>query len=224
MTMPEVHLVEGLSGLDLDKLDAPRAWAFLRQELFGAAATNRHPFHLLSLATTDEAGAPEIRTVVLRRFLGFEREVWFNTDFRSPKVSQLQRDARVALLWYDSQSRVQIRIPAKATLHHLDEKAKQAWDKSLPMSRACYCNLEGPGEILECGPGEATAGIPSITTVESRIPVRIEESKDEPGWCNFVTVCCQFDQLDLLLLKSAGHQRARFHFDTNPIRWDRLAP
>jgi len=224
MTMPEVHLVEGLSGLDLDKLDAPRAWAFLRQELFGAAATNRHPFHLLSLATTDETGAPEIRTVVLRRFLGFEREVWFNTDFRSPKVRQLQRDARVALLWYDSQSRVQIRIPAKATLHHLDEKAKQAWDKSLPMSRACYCNLEGPGEILECGPGEANAGTPSVTTVESRIPVRTEESKDEPGWCNFVTVCCQFDQLDLLLLKSAGHQRARFHFDTNPIRWDRLAP
>ncbi len=224
MALPEVNVVEGLSGLDLDKLDAPRAWAFLRQELFGAAATNRHPFHLFTLATKDEAGAPEIRTVVLRRFLGFEREVWFHTDFRSPKVSQLRRDSRVALLWYDSQSRVQIRISAKATLHHLDEKAKQAWEKSLPMSRACYCDLQGPGEILECVPGEATPGAPQTKAIESRIPVQIEESKDEAGWGNFVAVCCQFNQMDLLLLKSTGHQRARFHFGTSPIHWDRLAP
>lgn len=224
MGLPEVNLEEGLSGLDLDKLDAPRAWAFLRQELFGAAGTNRHPFHLFTLANTNAFGAPEIRTVVLRRFLGFEREVWFHTDLRSPKVDQLRRDSRVSLLWYDPQSRVQIRIPGSAKLHHLDEKAKLAWDKSLPMSRACYSDLHGPGEIIKCGIGEDSPGLAPTPLKESETISPHEESRDEPGWNHFVAVCCNFDQMDLLILKSTGHQRARFHFDTNPIRWDRLAP
>lgn len=220
MGLPEVNLAEeGLSGLDLNQLDAPRAWAFLRQELFGAAGTNRHPFHLFTLATADETGAPEARTVVLRRFLGHEREVWFHTDFRSPKVAHLRRDSRVSLLWYDPQSRVQIRIPARAKLHHLDEKAKQAWDKSLPMTRSCYGDLQGPGEILVGGPGAILSKGSGVEPLHQG-----EASREESGWGNFVAVCCHFDQLDLLLLKVAGHQRARFQLGANPITWDRLAP
>lgn len=215
MGLPEVNLVEeGLSGLDLNQLDAPRAWVFLRQELFGAAGTNRHPFHLFTLATVDETGAPEARTVVLRRFLGHEREVWFHTDLRSPKVVQLRRDSRACLLWYDPQSRVQIRIPAKARLHHLDDKAKQAWEKSLPVTRTCYADPQGPGELLnsESSGGGLLTGIVG------------EPAKDDSGWGNFVAVCCHFDQLDLLLLKAGGHQRARFQFGPNQVTWDRLAP
>lgn len=222
MGLPEGNLVaEGLAGLDLDQLDAPRVWAFLRQELFGAAATNRHPFHLFTLATTDETGAPSARTVVLRRFLGHEREVWFHTDLRSPKVGQLRRDSRVGLLWYDPHSRVQFRIPARVKLHHLDEKAKQAWDKSPPMTRSCYGDLQGPGEILNRDTVATSSDVlPAVMQIQGDTHIE----KDDSGWGNFVAVCCHFDTMDLLLLKASGHQRARIDFVANPVTWERLAP
>ncbi|MFT4122926.1 MAG: pyridoxamine 5'-phosphate oxidase family protein [Microbacteriaceae bacterium] len=53
----------------------------------------------IQLATLDEHGAPDIRTVLLTEF--DDEGFWFNTDAASRKAQQLAADARVAIamLW-----------------------------------------------------------------------------------------------------------------------------
>ena len=74
------------------------------------AANRRMPLHTPALATVGRDGRPRIRTVVLRGVDAEARTVRFHTDSRSDKISELADDPRYALLGYDADAKVQIRV------------------------------------------------------------------------------------------------------------------
>jgi len=190
-------------------MDGPTAWEILGSELERAVGPQRSPFHLVSIATIGLDDYPHNRTVVVRKFLKDAREVWFHTDSRSDKVEELRKNARVQLHWYDPASRCQIRMKAKATVHHLDEIARTQWDLSLPMSRACYTTPWGPG-----------SPIPGAFPIAPLPP----EPGDDSGLARFVVVRCVFDEVDWLILRASGHQRVRFRFESGGFQMERIGP
>lgn len=207
--LPETTgLAESPTGLRLGTESAAVIWQTVAAELVAAAASARHPLHLLTVATVDAAGAPHARTVVLRGFDALQREVRFHTDIRSPKAEQIGVDGRVALHWYDSAHRLQIRIAATATIHHGDPVAQAAWKASQPMSRACYTTGESPGTLLE--------------TVPPAPPPPAAD--DDRGLTAFAVICCRFETVELLSLHASGHERIRLRLTgTGPTR-EILAP
>jgi pyridoxamine 5'-phosphate oxidase len=196
------------AAVSLSSLDAATAWRRLAESLAAAAGSSRHPLHLLSVATVDADGAAEARTVVLRGFDEANREVRFHTDLRSGKAAAIRRDARVGLHWYDPETKLQVRIPATASLHHADDVARRGWEHSQPMSRACYTTSHAPGETVSSFPPAPAA--PAVG--------------DDSGLANFCVVRCRFDSVELLALHATGHERVRIDVASNPVTWKILAP
>lgn len=192
---------------DLAGSSPEATWERISNELVAAASSGKHLLHLPTIVTVGPDGFPQARTVVLRYFDPARREAWFHTDIRSGKVTDITREPRVALHWYVPSSRLQIRIPAIATVHTGDERARAAWNGSATMSRACY-TADAPGTPLDTFP---------------RAP-RQPAVDDDTGFDMFAAVGCQFDELDLLTLHAAGHQRVRLDLRQTPPTWQILAP
>lgn len=207
--LPEsAGLPETPSSMRLAGESAATIWQTVGADLAAAAASARHPFHLVTVATVDAAGAPHARTVVLRGFDGTRREARFHTDIRSPKVEQIGVDGRVSLHWYDPARRLQIRIAAQAAIHHRDAIAQAAWDAAQPMSRACYTAPAAPGATL-------TAFLPAPPP---------PAADDERGFDAFAVICCHFDTVELLSLHACGHERVRLRLTDVETRLEIVAP
>ena len=179
------------SGWRLAGLSAAEIWSRLAGEFTQAAASARHPLHLVTVATLGDDGGPQARTVVLRGFDAERRVLWFHTDVRSPKAVEIARDGRVALHWYDAAARLQIRMSADAVLHHGDPVARAAWQAAPPMSRACYASPTPPGTRL--------AEVPAATPAPA--------AGDDRGLAHFALVRCRFTAVELLALHASGHER-----------------
>lgn len=203
MTIPDAAVV-----LDLASMDAITTWEWLSGELTTAMASARHAMHLMTVATVDDHGHPDARTVVLRHADPVDRTIRFHSDVRCVKIAAIRRTPQVALHWYLPTIRVQVRIAATATVHHLDATATAAWDASRPMSRACYTPSIAPGDVTSYFPPAPLA--PAID--------------DTTGLAHFAVVVCRFDAFELLALHASGHQRVRVHLDAVPVTWDVLAP
>lgn len=84
-------------------------------------------FRTPGLATRDGLLGCALRSVVLRGTRRRGRRLCFHTDRRSRKVADMAADPRVALLFYDGPSAVQLRVAARATVHGEDALARAAW-------------------------------------------------------------------------------------------------
>ncbi|MFM8734320.1 MAG: pyridoxamine 5'-phosphate oxidase family protein [Pirellulales bacterium] len=193
--------------IDLTAMKPAEAWGWLAGALQAATTSARHGLHLFTLATVGADGQPDARTVVLRHVDAERREIRFHTDIRSPKAATIRRCPQVALHWYDPVARLQIRIAARASLHHGDDLARVAWDAAAAMSRACY-SASAPGTAVEAFP---PAAVP-------------QAAADDAGFENFAVVACRFDAVEVLVLHAAGHQRARLDLGCPAITWQLLAP
>lgn len=160
-----------------------------------AVADRRAPMHTPSVASLGLDGRPRARVVVLRGFDASARTLRFHTDVRSEKFHELSADPRIAVLFYDAALKVQIRVEGRATLHHDDAVADQAWQDSQAMSRHCYATTPAPGSAIEEGGA-------------FHVPKGRELTDD--GKPHFVAVVTHFDRLEWLWLGSDGHRRARF--------------
>ncbi len=195
-------------GLNLSILDAAETWKWLSVQLQVAASSSHASMHLMTVATVDDHGHPDARTVVLRHADPVDRTIRFHSDVRCGKIAAIRRTPQVALHWYLQTLQMQVRIAATATVHHLDATATTAWDASRPMSRACYTPSIAPGDVTSCFPPAPLA--PAID--------------DTTGLAHFAVVVCRFDAFELLALHASGHQRVRVHLDAVPVTWDVLAP
>jgi len=161
-----------------------------------------------AVATVAAASGPDQRTVVLRSFDPAAGTISFHTDIRSTKVGQLAAYPQVSLHWYDPATRVQLRISATAAVHHQDDRAAKAWERSRTTSRACYTAINGPGTTVETFPSA-----PSIPLDD-----------DPSGLVHFAIVICRFSTIEILTLHADGHQRVRLQLQDQPISWQILAP
>ncbi|MFQ3596913.1 MAG: pyridoxamine 5'-phosphate oxidase family protein [Chloroherpetonaceae bacterium] len=173
--------------------------ASIWEALQNGARTRTHPFHTGVIATISN-GAPQARTVVLRKVLPESRTLIFHTDHRSQKISELTENPNICWLFYDTEARVQLRLSGMATLHYQDALANVQWENTKLLSRRCYLSL-APSTIL----AEPASGLPE--SLLKRNPT-IEES--EAGRENFTVVETHIHTIDWLWLNSSGHQRAKF--------------
>ncbi len=163
------------------------------------ATTRTHPFHTGVIATISN-GAPQVRTVVLRKVLPESRTLIFHTNHRSRKILELTENPNISWLFYDPVSRVQLRLSGVATMHYQDTLAEVQWKNTKLLSRRCYLSI-APSTILS----EPASGLPE--SLLRRNPT-LEES--EAGWENFTVIETHIHTIDWLWLNSSGHQRAKF--------------
>ena len=162
-----------------------------------------HPFHTPVLANV-LGHDPDLRTVVLRSADEEQRQISCHTDIRSPKVSTLQTNPRVAWLFYDRGARVQLRLYGEVSIHSIDTFAAARWEQCTHNSRQCYLTPNAPGMAL---------------TGQNERP-----SDADRGFENFAVISCEVSAIDWLFLSAGGHKRARFdwHDDLWNGKW--IAP
>ncbi|SLN33482.1 pyridoxamine 5'-phosphate oxidase family protein [Roseisalinus antarcticus] len=165
-----------------DTLDGMRAevWARLMLGVVDAASAARFPV----LATVSPTGLPEARTVVLR---GAEEHVCeVHTDLRSDKIASLRATPCAALLIWEPEVRLQIRLACRAEILEGDAVVER-WAQVPDSSQTAYGKRPPPGTV-------------------------IADSLDyelAPGAENFAALRLEVDEIDAVHL-GPDHRRARF--------------
>ena len=190
-------------------------WKLLEE----GSSNRRHAFHTPVLATRMSSGDPDLRTVVLRRVDRDGRLVCCHTDSRSRKVQEIESSSRVAWLFYDPQSRVQIRAHGRCEIHQGpgDAMAQEIWHKVHPDSRVCYSAPHSPSSVLDQWE--------SNQATDARDIAKTKPMADDKPPVTFAVLATVLDSIEWLELHHDGHRRIRFSLgdDAGPkAQW--LAP
>jgi len=190
------------------------------QRLTAAPAEKENGFNTFVLATitTDSLapdGLPDARTVVLRQADERSKTLWFHTDVRAQKVTQLQDQPAALLLFWDQKKRVQLRCWVSTTIHTDDAVADEQWTKIGEGSRKMYLSEHEPGSLQP----NAYPGFP--VQLGANLPTRAESEAGRP---NFAVVACKVLTMEYLHLNRAGQTRARFDYRGEDISRNWLAP
>lgn len=171
-----------------------RAWDYLR----AGAGDGRAPFTLMQAATIGREGAPSVRTVVLRHVHEAEHLIAFYTDVRSGKIAELHADPRIALVGYDPEGMIQLRLEGIASVLAEGPDKQHAWDASRPHSLVTYRTPCPPGTSIE-RPDDAYAAQPDGHDIRLA------------GYENFCIVRVILKALEVLDLSvPVAHKRASF--------------
>jgi hypothetical protein len=188
-------------------------WDELWKSLESSVHDRKGPFRTLTVATVRD-GAPEARTVVLRAADRDAKTLVFHVDLRSPKAEDVRRTARVAILAYAAEHRLQFRLRGLARVETDTARVEAHWDKT---ARPCFRTYAGalpPG--APCA--SATANYPAHTV--GRPPTDVELATARR---NFGVVVVTAAEIEILVLRAAGHRRLEWRADAEwQARW--LAP
>ena len=171
------------------------------------AASDRHsPMHTPVVATADA----DARVMVLRAWDAESRTLRFHTDVRAPKVTVIEHDPRIAVLAYDKEAKLQLRMRGTGRIERQGPIADAAWQSADNFARRCYLG-EGPGAVAD----EPTSGLPPEFE-------GVEPSDAEliPARKNFAVLLVEVEAFDWFHLAHTGHRRALF--DGEGARW--IAP
>ena len=150
------------------------------------------------------------RIVVLRKSDQLNNTVQFHSDIRSDKIEKLKKNPKAAMLFYDKDEKIQVRLKIKCAVNHNNEITKESWSKTRHISRKCYLVDNGPGTESE----SPTSGLkPELDNFE----FTMEQS--EKGYKNFTVIQCKIKSIEWLYLAAKGHRRARFDLETKKDTW-----
>lgn len=175
----------------LDQVEAD-----FKQRLVRAAKDRRSPMHVPAVVTSDV----DVRCMVLREFNSSAWTLRFHTDTRAPKVAAIEGDPRMAVLFYDKGSKIQIRVKGSGCILRDDPVAQTAWDNGTNFARRCYMG-EGPGAASDT----PTSGLPA--EFEGHEPT---DEQLVPARENFAVLMVELAEFDWLYLAHTGHVRAKF--------------
>lgn len=183
---------------------------------FNKAIQNKtHGFHLFTIASITKNNLPKTRAVVLRNFDDASNSIFFHTDIRSPKINELNYNNNVMLHLYDPSQKVQLRLKAKAFIHHQDDIAQKAWEESNLFSRKCYLTELAPGDDVSA----PIDGLPE--KLKGTTP---EAKESEEGYKNFAVISCVFSDIEYLHLDIQGHRKCILKKNGNEIKGQWVIP
>jgi pyridoxamine 5'-phosphate oxidase len=122
----------------------PGLWTGLWDCLAEGVARRDAPARHVVLATVGLDGGPEARTVVLRGADADAGVIEFHTDLHSAKVAELRRDGRAAVVVWDGERRLQVRLSVSVTELQGDAAAA-IWEQVPDPSRQSYGVVPAPG-------------------------------------------------------------------------------
>ena len=150
------------------------------------------------------------RIVVLRKSDQHNNIVQFHSDIRSDKIDKLKRNPKAAMLFYDKDEKIQVRLKIECVVNHNNEITKESWSKTQHISRKCYLVDNGPGSESET----PTSGLkPELDNFEFTM------KQSEEGYKNFTVIQCKIKSIEWLYLAAKGHRRARFDLETKKDTW-----
>ena len=165
------------------------AWSDLKHELHRGALDRKSPLHQFILAT-QAPDEPDACYVVLRA-VSRDLQPEFYTDYRSAKVQHLQVQPKVCALFYHPRQRFQLRLYARAALHHQDDVTAERWKQVPSRGRKAYTPAIPPGEFIAQ-------------------PADAYHWPDEDDPQNFTVVQLEPYRWDLLQLDGDAHRRVFF--------------
>ncbi|MDC0151060.1 pyridoxamine 5'-phosphate oxidase family protein [Candidatus Pelagibacter sp.] len=150
------------------------------------------------------------RIVVLRKSDKKNNIVQFHSDIRSDKIKKLKRNPKAAMLFYDKEEKIQVRLKVECVVNYKNDVTKESWSKTQHISRKCYLVDNGPGSESDT----PTSGLkPELDNFE----FTMEQS--EEGYKNFTVIQCKVKSIEWLYLAAKGHRRAKFDLETNKDTW-----
>jgi len=174
------------------------------------AVTNRDSQFRIPIFICGDQSSFDGRIVVLRKSDQQNRLVQFHSDIRSDKIEKLKKNPNAAMLFYDKEEKIQVRLKVECTVNHNNDVTKESWSKTQHISRKCYLVDNGPGTESDI----PTSGLkPELDNFE----FTIEQS--EEGYKNFTVIQCKVKSIEWLYLAAKGHRRARFDLETNKDTW-----
>ena len=178
--------------------------------MFCDAITSRKSPFRIPVFICGERSDFDGRIVVLRKADKNNKIVQFHSDIRSDKISILKKNSNAAMLFYDKEEKIQVRLKIKCTVNHDNEITKQSWLKTGHISRKCYLVDNGPGSVSDI----PTSGLkPELNNFD----FTMEQS--EEGYKNFTVIQCKIKSMEWLYLAAKGHRRARFDIENNKKYW-----
>ena len=171
--------------------------------LIDGISNSLNPYHFFSLSTLNHKTVTS-RTIVLRNVDKDPLAIYFNADYRSPKVKQLLSDKQCFVLFYDNKRKTQIRIESEAIINYNNAISKRIWDKTPLQSRKCYMGKHSPSKSLK----KWHPNIP--LKYLKRDPDKLDS---ELGYNNFTVIKLVIKSLDILELHHDGH--IRFNLDSS---------
>ncbi|QJD96803.1 hypothetical protein HH214_13460 [Mucilaginibacter robiniae] len=173
------------------------------QKLTEAGQQPQSGFRNITVANLADDGINSY-TVVLRKASADTSTLTFHTDWRSPKVNQIQQNSRITILTYNSQEKVQLLLKGTAVIYYQDEVSLQAWQQQGYKSRKSYLAQPAPSTPVD----EAVDGL-------SYLSGQLFESDDPDGYENFGVVEIKVDFLEWVKLSHEGNRRASFTRNEN---------
>ena len=156
-----------------------------------------NPYHTFSLSSFS-GKYPESRMVVLRGLDLEPLRIYFNADYRSPKIKDLISNHCCSSLFYDKKRKVQLRFTCHAIMHYQNHISEKVWSKTPLQSRKCYMGPFAPGISLD-------KWHPNIPLEYLKTDPDREHSKE--GYINFVHIELEIIGSDVLQLHHDGHVR-----------------
>ena len=150
------------------------------------------------------------RIVVLRKSDQKNNLLQFHSDIRSDKIEKLKKNSKAAMLFYDKEEKIQVRLKVNCTINHENDVTKDSWSKTQHISRKCYLVDNGPGSETEI----PTSGLkPELDNFD------YTKEQSEEGYKNFTVIQCEVKLIEWLYLAAKGHRRARFNLENNKNTW-----
>lgn len=191
-------------------LEAPKE---IRQQIWkelGRATQDRHhAWRTPVLATNDQEGRVNARTVVLRKVNADDNEgggtLDIYTDSRSPKVSELADRSSVCLVFWSTRLNWQLRVRAEMSIQTDGPYVESLW-QSVRQTRAAgdYLGILPPGVALPSEEDSADSATASEDTTK--------------GY--FAVLSARVTEIDWLELAREKHRRARMVGNS----WEWLKP
>tara|TARA_Y100001968_G_scaffold114116_1_gene103578 strand:+ start:827 stop:1426 length:600 start_codon:yes stop_codon:yes gene_type:complete len=182
-----------------------KIWSMLEN-----AVTDRSsPFRIPVFICGDQSDL-DGRIVVLRKADIKNNLVQFHSDIRSDKIEKLKKNSKAAMLFYDKEEKIQVRLKVECLVNRNNNVTKESWSKTQHISRKCYLVDNGPGTESDT----PTSGLkPELDNFE----FTMEQS--EEGYKNFTVIQCKIKKIEWLYLAAKGHRRARFDLENNKENW-----
>ena len=102
------------------------------------------PFHIPVFICGSQSDL-DGRIVVLRKSDQSNNLVQYHSDIRSDKIEKLKANKNAAMLFYDKDEKIQVRLKVECTVNHNNDVTKESWSKTQHISRKCYLVDNGPG-------------------------------------------------------------------------------
>ena len=157
--------------------------------LLDDAVTNRSSqFRIPTFICGDQSDF-DGRIVVLRKSDQQNNLIQFHSDIRSDKIEKLKKNPKAAILFYDKEEKIQVRLKVECTINNNNNITKESWSKTQHISRKCYLVDNGPGSESDV----PTSGLkPELDNFEFTM------AQSEEGYKNFTVIQCKVKSIEWL--------------------------